>query len=458
MRKRWMQTALMALSLLIMPGPASAAKIVVDAGHGGSDPGAIGVNGLQEKQVNLDIAKRLRDLLVKEGYEVALSRDSDLYLSLQQRVDFMNEQKADLFVSIHANSYSSPSARGAMVLYYDDRYPQASYPASEEMKALTPQSKELAQKVLDNLVDATGVENLGLVPSAVYVVRNGTIPSILVETAFLSSPADAALLADSTMRQKMARGIADGIETYLPPNVIFPDTLGHWARESILRLKTKEIIDGIGNRYEPNRMLTRAEWMTLLDRVFDLSAAKPATGGACPAGDGTAGKGLTAATSVSGAVYGGSSAEGGDGCEPVPAGGGASGSAAGNAAAGGADAFKDMNAKHWAFTALDKAVKAGVLEGYPDGTLRPDRPVTRAEVAAMFQRLAGTPSLPAARQPFKDVAPDYWALGAIAALKQAGWIDGVTSEQFAPDRSMTRAEAAALLDRYVAGKKSNDKK
>ncbi|CAG7631066.1 hypothetical protein PAESOLCIP111_03261 [Paenibacillus solanacearum] len=454
MRKRWMQTALMALSLLIMPGPASAAKIVVDAGHGGSDPGAIGVNGLQEKQVNLDIARRLRDLLVKEGYEVSMSRDSDIYLSLQQRVDFMNAQKADLFVSIHANSYSSPSARGAMVLYYDDNYPQASYPASEEMKALTPQSRELAQKVLDNLVDAAGLENLGLVPSAVYVVRNGTIPSILVETAFLSSPSDAALLGDGTVRQSMARGIADGIETYLPPNVMFPDTLGHWARESILRLQAKKIVDGIGNRYEPNRLLTRAEWMTLLDRVFDLSAAK-SVAAACPAGDNAAGKDA-AARAVTAAVYGGSGAEGGDGCQPA-AGGGASGSAAGDAAARGAGAFKDMNAKHWAFTALDKAVKVGVLEGYPDGTLRPDRPVTRAEVAAMFQRLAGTPSLSEAKQPFNDVAPGYWALGAIAALKQAGWVDGVTSGQFAPERSMTRAEAAALLDRYVSAKASATK-
>ncbi|UUZ89456.1 S-layer homology domain-containing protein [Paenibacillus sp. P25] len=111
-----------------------------------------------------------------------------------------------------------------------------------------------------------------------------------------------------------------------------------------------------------------------------------------------------------------------------------------------------MNAGHWSFAALDKAVRGGVLEGYPDGTLRPDRPVTRAEAAAPLQRLAGAPQAPAGSRPFGDVPPDYWAASAVASLKAAGWINGVTAAEFRPERPITRAEAAALIDRYLQSK------
>ncbi|XOK59361.1 N-acetylmuramoyl-L-alanine amidase [Paenibacillus elgii] len=420
MRKPWMRAALLAFALLVVPGHASAAKIVVDAGHGGSDSGAIGVNGLQEKTVNLDIARRLRDLLVQRGYEVVMSRNTDDFISLKGRVDFTNGQQPDLFVSVHANSYFNADARGAMVLYYDDAYPQSSYPASEEMKALTPESRKLAQQVLDAFVQTTGLENKGLVPSSVYVVRMGTVPSILVETAFLSNAEEAELLASDSMRQTMALGIARGIEAYISPQSnVFPDLRGHWARDAVLRLKAQGVVEGTGGRFEPGRMLTRAEWATLLGRVFDLPAAKPA-GSSC-AGDGT----------VTGGVYG----DGGGSC---------------GAAGAGAGAYRDASAGHWAFAALDRAVKAGVLEGYPDGTLRPDRPVTRAEAAAMFQRLAKAPPVPGAQPPFRDVKAGLWAADAIASLKRAGWIDGVTAERFEPERLITRAEAAALVDRYMA--------
>ncbi|MUG69116.1 MULTISPECIES: N-acetylmuramoyl-L-alanine amidase [Paenibacillus] len=419
MAQRWLRAALVALCVWTLPGQASAATVVVDPGHGGYDPGAIGVNGLQEKVVNLDISRKLRDLLEQRGYDVRMSRDSDVYLSLSERVAFAKNQNADLFVSIHANSYSNPSTRGAMVLYYDDAYPQASYPASAEMRALTSESRELARKVLDSFVATVGGEDRGLVPSAVYVVRSGNIPSVLVETAFLSNSADAALLANDSARLTMAEGIAKGIEAYLPPNLTFPDTRGHWAREAIQRLADQAIVTGTGKRFEPARALTRAEWVTLLGRLFDLDAAA-AENPACASG---------AAATVAQAVYDAG------GCRS-------------DATKKGAAAFRDVTAGHWAYAALDQAVKAGLLDGYPDGTLRPDNPVSRAEVAALFQRLAKPAPADSVRQPFRDVPGDYWAAEAIAALKASGFIDGVTATEFAPERAMNRAEAAALIDRY----------
>lgn len=417
MVKPWVRSAALAISLFVLPLPAEAAKIVVDPGHGGKDSGAVGMNGLMEKTVTLDIARKLKNFLAERGYDAVMTRDSDVFWTLQQRVEYTNAQGADLFVSIHANDYPNPATRGSMVLYYDDAYPQSDYPASDKMKALTPQSKALAQKVLDSFVKETGLPSQGLTPSAVYVVRMGTIPSILVETAFLSNSTEAQLLADPEERTLMAKAIADGIEAYLPPdNTGFADLRGHWAEGAVLRLKAQGVVEGVGKTFEPNRMLTRAEWMTLLGRVFDLPAS---AAGSCAA-PGT----------VGGAVYGGACAQ----------------------AAGGAAAFKDVNAGHWSFAALDKAVRGGVLEGYPDGTLRPDRPVTRAEAAALLQRLAGAPQAPAGSRPFGDVPPDYWAASAVASLKAAGWINGVTAAEFRPEQPITRAEAAALIDRYLQSK------
>jgi N-acetylmuramoyl-L-alanine amidase len=434
MRRSYAIILLIFALFVINPSSSWAMKIVVDAGHGGTDSGAVGVNGLYEKDVNLDISLKLRDILVQKGYEVVMSRDDDTFVSLKGRVEFTNEQQADLFVSIHANSYTAKS-RGAMVLYYDNQYPQEDYPASDEMGELTPDSKQFAQAVLDKFVEAIDVENRGLVPSAVYVVRMGTVPSILVETAFLSNKQDAAMLANDGIRTQMAQAIGQGIEAYMPPTaqpILFPDTRRHWAREAILRMKEQGIVDGVGKQFQPNREMTRAEWVTLLDRVFDLSKVQPAaaaadtSGSGCPASTGS---------TVAGSVYSGACAK--------PA---------------AASSFKDAAASHWAAASLNKAVSARVLDGYADGTLRPDQPVTRAEVAATFARLAlpQAKAAPAAQQPaFTDVPTSAWSAKAIYSLKQAGWIDGVTADSFAPDRRMTRAEAAVLLDRYLQSTKKS---
>lgn len=93
------------LLTFVFPYQAFAYKVVLDAGHGGSDPGAIGINGLREKDVNWDITQKVRDELIAKGYEVVLTRTDDSYWSLAERVEFTNAQKADLFVSIHANAH-----------------------------------------------------------------------------------------------------------------------------------------------------------------------------------------------------------------------------------------------------------------------------------------------------------------------------------------------------------------
>ncbi|NQX69552.1 N-acetylmuramoyl-L-alanine amidase [Paenibacillus alba] len=401
------------LFTIAFPYQAFAYKVVLDAGHGGSDPGAIGVNGLREKDVNWDITQKVRDELTALGYEVVLTRKDDSYWALAQRVEFTNAQQADLFVSIHANAHPDGKTNGSMVLYYDNAYPQEDYPASETMKQLTPYSKDLAQHVLNSLVAAVGTKNLGLVPSAVYVARMGTIPSILVETAFLSQSSDAALLASDAVRAKMAKGIANGIAAYAPP--LFTDTLTHWAREAIVRMQNKGVIEGMAaNLFEPDRALTRAEFLTLMDRVFTFSEMKASCE---PSG------------TVTSLVYG---------CQ-----------------AGAAEqSYKDLPTSHWASPVFAKAKKLNLLQGYSDGTIRPNQPITRGEVAYLFDHLLQLSATANSRQQaaqlpsFDDVPSTLWSAKAIYALQNKGLINGITNTSFKPDQTITRAEIAALLNRY----------
>ncbi|WP_135554147.1 N-acetylmuramoyl-L-alanine amidase [Paenibacillus cymbidii] len=425
--KKWLQlTAVALLCAFVFPYPASAVKIVVDAGHGGYDPGAIGVGGLQEKTVNLDISLKLRDELQRRGYMVAMTREDDRFIALPDRVSFTNGQNADLFVSVHANSYPNASMTGSMVLYYDDDYPQADYPASEAMRALSAVNRAFATQMLQSFLAGTGLGNKGIVPSAVHVVRMGTIPSVLVETAFLSNPAEAALLAIPEKRTSMALAIADGIEAFRPP--IFPDLGQHWAQQAVMRLYALGYVQGANNLFYPNQPLTRAELVTMLGRVFAGTpgavdtAIVPCATAQTPA----AGSGVTAA------VYGTG------GKEPIC----------------NVPVFRDLAATHWAYDAMRQAAASGWLQGYPDGTIRPNAPVTREESAVLLDRLLqlaipASGSAATGKLPFTDVAPTAWSASAIARLAAAGIVQGASNDKFAPQRQVTRAEMSVMLDRYV---------
>lgn len=391
---------LLAIILSLISSPvAYATKIIIDPGHGGSDPGAIGVNGIQEKVINYDVSIKVRDMLNKAGFETVMTREDDRYISLSDRIRFSNSQDADLLVSIHSNSHTNPSARGGLILYYDSRYPQSSYPASPEMIHYSPISKLFAQTVLDTYIKTTGLQNRGLVPSSVYMVRKGNIPSILVETAFVSNWEDASLLADDSKRTLMAKGIAEGIINYT--KIIFPDTVNHWARESILEMNKRGWLQGYRNYYQPNNPLTRAEFISLMNRVFDFSKMEPIA----------------------------------------------------TAEANNSHIFPDLSQKHWAYKEVMKGAELGLLQGYPDGTIRPDTPITRGETAYLFNLLMNADDQVEQITPmFTDVPADLWSASAIYALHEAGIIKGYNKTEYKPDYNMLRSEMAVVLDRYLQTK------
>jgi N-acetylmuramoyl-L-alanine amidase len=172
--------------------------VVIDPGHGGPDPGAIGIGGLQEKEIVLDISKRVETLLAQQGVQTVMSRSQDVDLDLEPRVDLANRINSTVFVSIHANSInmSRPDINGLETYYYSTGY-------------------NLARSIHQSILQTTGIPDRGVRSSRFYVLKNTRMPSVLVEVGFVTGRDDAQRLRDSEYRQKMASAIAQGILRYL---------------------------------------------------------------------------------------------------------------------------------------------------------------------------------------------------------------------------------------------------
>lgn len=188
--------------------PTNPRLIVIDPGHGGSDRGAIR-NGTSEADLTLDMAKRLQQILIARGWEVRMTRSTDVdvyapndsaHEELQARVDVANNAGARLFISIHVNSFINSGPRGTTTYYSK------------------PSDVGLAQSVQRTLAGTLGTKDDGIVKSHLYVTLHSYMPAVLVETAFLSNPDDYARLIDDSWRQRVAQGIADGVGAYTQSN------------------------------------------------------------------------------------------------------------------------------------------------------------------------------------------------------------------------------------------------
>ena len=170
-------------------------KVVIDAGHGGVDAGAIGGN-IREKDITLDVAKRVETLLKQKGYEVVMTRKDDTYVSLQERVEISEAACPDIFVSIHVNSSVKPEITGVETHYYHQ------------------ESMSLAQTVHSSFASAVQSPNRGLFKSKFYVINHTTAPAILIEIGFISNAAERGQLVGEKRKQATAKSIADGIQNY----------------------------------------------------------------------------------------------------------------------------------------------------------------------------------------------------------------------------------------------------
>jgi N-acetylmuramoyl-L-alanine amidase len=226
------------------PKVARLATIVIDPGHGGEDPGARGRLGSREKDITLTIAKRLKELVDAEPeMRAVLTRDGDFYVPLQTRVDKARRVKAELFVSVHADAFNRPHARGSSVFALSERRATseaARWLAKKENEAdlvggvnIDVKDRYLAQTLLDLSQTATIDHSLRLgsavlgelgqvntlhkaqVEQASFaVLKSPDVPSILVETAFISNPEEEKRLNDEAYQDQLARAILGGIKRY----------------------------------------------------------------------------------------------------------------------------------------------------------------------------------------------------------------------------------------------------
>ncbi|MCK7542845.1 N-acetylmuramoyl-L-alanine amidase [Marinobacter bryozoorum] len=236
--------------------------VVIDAGHGGEDPGAIGPSGTREKDVVLALARRLEKLIdSKPGYEARLTRTGDYFIDLRRRTLLARKHKADLFVSVHADAFHSPQPRGASVFALSQRgatSETARWLARSEnrsdliggeggvtlgdkddvlagvlldlsMTASINASVGVGDYVLKKLGNVTRLHKSGVEQAAFAVLKSPDIPSILVEAGFISNPQEEKNLLSSAHQDKVARAVVDGIDEYfntLPP----PGTLLAWQK------------------------------------------------------------------------------------------------------------------------------------------------------------------------------------------------------------------------------------
>lgn len=183
----------------IAKGEGSKANVVLDPGHGGSDYGAIRA-GINEKDITLDVAKRVQAILLNKGIKVAMTRTADTTLQLKDRTDFTASINPDIFVSIHVNSSTTEVGSGIETHYYHD------------------DSIELAQSVHSSLMSHIKTKDRGLFKSRFYVINHTSVPAILVEIGFLSNPTERAELVTEDRKQQTAKAIAEGIIKYLNKN------------------------------------------------------------------------------------------------------------------------------------------------------------------------------------------------------------------------------------------------
>ena len=180
--------------------------------HGGSDPGKVSANGVSEKDINLALALKLRDLLEQKGIEVILTRDADVGLhpsgvsnkkaaDMQARCQIITEANPVFTISLHQNSYPSPEVKGAQVFYYEQ----------------SEKGKILATILQENLISRVDPENTRSAKAndSYYLLKKTPTPTIIVECGFLSNPTEAELLLDENYQNKLVRAIYMGILEYL---------------------------------------------------------------------------------------------------------------------------------------------------------------------------------------------------------------------------------------------------
>lgn len=408
-------------------------KIALDPGHGGADPGAVGPTGFQEKTANLAITWCLRDLLEAQGIKVIMTRDGDYTVALEDRAPKARQAGAELFVSIHNNAAGSGSPNGTETYYYNDNVTDA--PGSPYVAT----SKAIAGYVQRELVKSIARYDRGVHSANFHVLRNSSMPAVLIEGVFISNPEEENLLKQPEFQQRMAQGIFNGLLAYYsandqgPGSLVIPTGNLAWGARGEEVKRLERCLQQLGANLEANG---------IYDAPTEIAVARlqKAMGLAV---DGS--YGVATARALGQALE--------QGLElPI------------TQIEGSSKGFNDIS-HDWAEHYIAVLGYAGVVNGYGNGQFQPGQLVTRAQAAKMIvaateaaakegQQLAVslTPNAQAAGK-FTDMRGEEmaWARPYVGAAAEAGVIMGYTETSFHPNEPLTRAQLAAMISRLLPG-------
>ena len=366
-------------------------KVFIDAGHGGTDPGALGY-GYRESDLNLQVAKKVESKLKSKGIDVKMSRNSDIFYSLSERAEMANDYGADAFVSIHQNSAEAKSANG-IETYYNRK--------KEE-------DRPLSNDIQKQVISQTGANNRGVKNAEFTVLVKSEMISALVECGFITNESEVKKLSDPSYQDKLATGIADGIEEYLKSNVIIEESqitvIGKVVNADILNVRKGPSIsfDIIGKLSGGDKVKVIGESNGWYKIEYN----------------GTYGY-------VSGSYIELDSTEP-DQDNKIN--------------------FTDVSQDYWAYSQIQDFVKKGYIEGYGDNTFRPKEPIKRNEFVKIFNKVFGLTNKSGI---VFDDTKDNWAKDEIDIAVTNGVAQGVSNILFEPERYVTRQEAAKMLANYM---------
>ena len=366
-------------------------KVFIDAGHGGTDPGALGY-GYRESDLNLQVAKKVESKLKSKGIDVKMSRSSDIFYSLSERAEMANDYGADAFVSIHQNSAEAKSANG-IETYYNRK--------KEE-------DRPLSNDIQKQVISQTGANNRGVKNAEFTVLVKSKMISALVECGFITNELEVKKLSDSSYQDKLATGIANGIEEYLKSNVIIEESqitvIGKVVNADILNVRKGPSIsfDIIGKLSGGDKVKVIGESNGWYKIEYN----------------GTYGY-------VSGSYIELDSTEP-DQDNKIN--------------------FTDVSQDYWAYSQIQDFVKKGYIEGYGDNTFRPKEPIKRNEFVKIFNKVFGLTNKSGI---VFDDTKDNWAKDEIDIAVTNGVAQGLGANKFEPEEYITREAAVKMLANYM---------
>ncbi|CEP81543.1 N-acetylmuramoyl-L-alanine amidase [Paraclostridium sordellii] len=362
-------------------------KVFLDPGHGGYDSGALGF-GRKESYLNLEVAKRVERKLQAQNIEVVMSRKTDEFISLGKRAELANNYGADVFVSIHQNSAENQSANGIETYYHPDK------------KGYKP----LALDIQNKAIKITGARDREVKSSNLAVLRESNMPSALFESGFITNENESYKLADPSYQDKLATGIASGIEKYLRDNIeIQNQDLPVIATGKVKDADSLNVRSGYGTEYQVIGTLKLGEKIEIVEQQNGWYKIK------------------------FNGRYGYVSGKYIELDKNKPD-------------------FIDING-HWAKNQIIDFSSKGYINGYEDNTFRPDVNVSRAEFVKILNKVFKFTNT--THSNFTDVSPRDWYYNDICIGINEGYINGYEDNTFRPNSPITREEASKIIAKVM---------